>query len=191
MEQTATLPASRAPATSTTCGRGGAGWFGRRALFGGGVGLALLLLAGGCHHRGTVKAIDGLATLEIPAGAEGEDAKADHQTHRVELATGDHLNVRLGAFGGTGYTWELVGPAPAVLNTEGAPVTARAQPAADGNTPVGASTWTTFRFRAIAQGHGDLRFVLRRVWEPAAEAARTVDVPVVVKPDTLSAPARE
>jgi predicted secreted protein len=111
----------------------------------------------------------------VPEATGGSTAAADLQ-RAVELRTGQELAVRLGCFSGTGYAWEMAGPAPAVLTME-----AHAAPVSTAQTP-GAPTWTEFRMRAVASGDAALRFVLRRPWEPAGQHARSLDVAVVVLP---------
>lgn len=146
-------------------------------------GAAAGLLAGlalaGCQQP--LRADGNKAVLEIPA-AQGEAAqKADAQDHPVELVMGQDLEVRLGSQAGTGYEWQLAGPAPAVVQMEGQPSTApAAAPAGQPSGAVGAGTWTTFTFHSVACGDGSIRFLLRRSWEPVEQAARQVNVPLTV-----------
>lgn len=133
----------------------------------------------GCQQKQVVP-VDGIVTLEIPAAAGSEARKSDDASHPVQLAPGNTLVVKLGAFGATGYVWEMAGPAPAVLTGNGTSVT-EPQKVNGVAQPVGGGTWTTFRFLAIAQGQGDMRFLLRRPWEGTAVPARTINVPVTVK----------
>ena len=132
----------------------------------------------GCQHE-AVKPVEGVVTLNIPT-LTGDDARrADSMAHPVDMSPGDRLVVRLGAHGGTGFVWEMAGPAAAVLNATGPASTEPAVKSAAG--PVaGADTWTSFQFQAIAQGQGDLRFILRRPWEATQPSARVVNVPITV-----------
>lgn len=149
-----------------------------RTCWGAGAGLVAGLTLAGCQQP--LRADGNKAVLEIPA-AQGEAAqKADAQDHPVELVMGQDLEVRLGSQAGTGYEWQLAGPAPAVVQMDGQPTTAAAAPTGQASGAVGAGTWTTFAFHSVACGDGSIRFLLRRSWEPVDKAARQVSVPLTV-----------
>ncbi len=147
------------------------------------VAFGIAVLAG-CQSP-AITPVNGVATLEIPAASGSDAAKADAKPHPVALKPSDRLRVLLNAPSGTGYVWQLAGSAPAVLNSNGIITTGpAATPDSAKPAPAGAPTCTTFEFLAIAQGEGDLRFVLRRPWEvPPNGVARTVNVPVTVAID--------
>lgn len=148
-------------------------------------------IASGCE-TGAIGPTDGRVLLEMPVtqGSAIDPDKVEIEKRSVELHPSNSLLVRLGAYGGTGYVWELAGPAPAVLNAEGLPKVEASSDAAPGavpgavpSAPPGAAQWTAFEFVAISQGKGTVRFVLRRPWEPADQWVRRVDVSVKVTPD--------
>lgn len=121
------------------------------------------------------RAVEGEVCIEIPASS-GESPAEQHPCHSVELKVSEELAIRLGAFGGTGFAWEMAGPVPAVLQSQGGGTVTPT----DGRP--GAATWTTFRMRAVAQGDASLRFLLRRPWEPVGHHDRQVDIAVTVIP---------
>jgi len=137
---------------------------------------SLMLAAGGLTGcQKPLTATDGVVRFDVPAEVDGKPGPAAIR-QPVELAPKDALIVRLGQHGGTGYVWQLAGPAPAVLTVEGQPTIEAA------NSLAGGEQWTTFTFGAVAQGDGTVRFVLRRPWEAGNEESRCVDMPVKVVP---------
>ncbi|MBL9140258.1 MAG: protease inhibitor I42 family protein [Phycisphaerae bacterium] len=153
------------------------------------IALAFVCALPGCAAH-AIHAADGIATVEVPApvsapisAPKSSAARETSESKSVALCVTDRLVVRLGASAGTGYAWQLAGPAPAVLTANGEPVTR------SDSALAGGPQWTEFTFTAISQGEGTLRFVLRRPWEPAADHARLVDVAVTVSPAAADAPA--
>lgn len=142
---------------------------------------AVACAAVGCGSHAE-RSAGGMLVFEVaPASGAGSDAPVQRSGRMV---VGERLEVRLGAYAGTGYLWTLAGPVPACfqMTTADPAGTVRPQGPADGR--VGGGTMTTFGMTAIGQGEGTLRFVLARPWESGAQAApaRTVDVEVRVDP---------
>jgi predicted secreted protein len=148
-----------------------------RAIAAVGLGLAFLVTCGCATNRSA----GGMLVLEVPA-APGVDAAPKEV--RGQMTVGERLEVRLGAFAGTGYAWSLSGPVPAVMQPTGTdPAGAVTPMSTDGR--VGGATMTTFGMTAVGQGEAHMRFELARPWErtpDGAKAARTVEVIVDVRP---------
>jgi predicted secreted protein len=144
-----------------------------------------------CSSNGTQRSAGGILLLEVPSEqAQGE------KPHEVagRMKVGERLEVRLGASAGTGYVWTLAGPVPANMQMTTADPAGRVVPVSGGERLVGGATMTTFGMTAVAQGEGNLRFVLVRPWEKgeAAKPARTVEVSIEVRPaDSSSSEAGE
>jgi len=145
--------------------------------------VALVALAAapivGCApaHRAT----GGILVIEV-APRSGDEAKVPPPLTGA-MTVGERLEVRLGAYSGTGYRWVLAGPVPANLHmTTGDP--AGKEVPVEGATPrPGGATMTTFGMTATAQGEARMRFELARPWEQGEQAvARRVDVVVDVRP---------
>lgn len=143
------------------------------------VGLLLALLATcGCA---TNRSAGGMLVLEVPA-APGVDAAPKEV--RGQMTVGERLEVRLGAFAGTGYAWSLSGPVPAVMQPTGSDPAGAVTPMSNDGR-VGGATMTTFGMTAVGQGEARMRYELARSWErtpDGAKAARTVEVVVDVRP---------
>lgn len=141
------------------------------------LGLALLATCGCATNRSA----GGMLVLEVPAAPGGDAAP---KTMRGQMTVGERLEVRLGAYAGTGYAWTLSGPAPAVMQPTGSDPAGAVTPAsADGRR--GGATMTTFGMTAVGQGEARMRYELARPWErtpDGAKAARTVEVIVDVRP---------
>jgi predicted secreted protein len=99
-----------------------------------------------------------------------------------EMEVGQRLEVRLGANAGTGFSWQMAGPAPAVMSLQSTDPAGVVAPVAGEAGRPGGGTVTTFAMTAIAQGEAQLRFVLARPWEKGVAPARVVDVAITVKP---------
>lgn len=145
--------------------------------------LALASLAAcGCA---TNRSAGGMLVIEVPA-APGEDAAP--REIRGQMTVGERLEVRLGAYAGTGYSWTLLGPVPAVMQPTGSdPMGAVAPASTDGR--VGGATMTTFGMTAVGQGEARMRYELARPWErtpDGGKAARAVEVIVEVRPAPAS-----
>ena len=141
---------------------------------------ALLLMAA-CSSNGMQRSTGGILVLEVPS----EQAQGEKPHEVAGRMTGvERLEVRLGASAGTGYVWTLAGPVPANMQMTTADPAGRVAPVSGGERVVGGATMTTFGMTAVAQGEGNLRFVLVRPWEKgeAAMPARTVEVSIEVRP---------
>jgi predicted secreted protein len=141
-----------------------------------------VLLAGGCSAP--ERAAGGILVIEV-APQSGEDAeRADRSPRRGRMTVGERLEVRLGAYGGTGYAWSLVGPLPANMQLSSRDPASSTAPVPGAEGRPGGATMTTFGMNAIAQGEATLRFELARPWErgKGEPPARTVDVSVEVRP---------
>ena len=152
-----------------------------RAAFAAGV-AASMLLAGGCSSPD--RAAGGILVIEV-SPQSGEDAeRADRAPRRGRMTVGERLEVRLGAYGGTGYAWSLAGPLPANMQLSSRDPVSSTAPVAGAEGRPGGATMTTFGMNAVAQGDATLRFELARPWEreKGEPPARTVDVAVEVRP---------
>ena len=137
--------------------------------------------SGGCaSHRSA----GGMLVIEVPAASGGEAGRPETKEIRGQMTVGERLEVRLGAYAGTGYSWTLSGPVPAVMQATGRdPAGAVSSASNDGR--VGGPTVTTFGMTAVGQGQARMRYELARPWErtpDGARAARTVEVIVDVRP---------
>ena len=101
------------------------------------------------------------------------NGKADGK--RVELARGQELVLSLEENPTTGFRWEVVQRAAAVIEIVG-----EGRYAAASTGRVGSGGTTTWRFRATRTGSDTLRLVYRRSWEkdqpPAESFSCTVNV---------------
>ena len=145
--------------------------------------LAAPALLAACSSVPLDRSAGGILSLEVPAAASAQAS----EVRRGEMKVGERLEVRLGAYGGTGYSWALAGPVPATMQMTSADPAGAVAPAKDAAAApgrVGGATVTTFGMNAVAQGEARLRFVLARPWEKGADArpARTVDVEVEIQP---------
>lgn len=141
---------------------------------------ALLLAAGvlaGCEAP--QRASDGALVFQV-ANESGEARQP--KVLKGEMEVGQRLEVRLGANAGTGFSWQMAGPAPAVMNLQSTDPAGVVAPVAGEAGRAGGGTVTTFAMTAVAQGDAQLRFVLARPWEKGVAPARVVDVAVTVKP---------
>lgn len=134
-------------------------------------------LSAGCEAP--QQATDGALVVQV-ANEPGE-ARAP-KVLRGEMEVGQRLEVRLGASAGTGFSWQMAGPAPAVMSLQTTDPAGVVAPAAGEAGRPGGGTVTTFAMTAIAQGDAQLRFVLARPWEKGVAPARVVDLAVTVKP---------
>ena len=95
---------------------------------------------------------------------------------RVEIAKGQHLEIRLPVQGGTGFTWELASKPSAPVGLIGSKVL----PAEAGNRPGGPQV-QLFTFKPGTTGSGEIQLNYRRPWEKNTPPARTFLVHVVVQ----------
>ena len=146
------------------------------------VAAASALLAGGCSSP--ERAAGGILVIEVAPESGDAAQRADRSPRRGRMAVGERLEVRLGAYGGTGYAWSLVGPLPANMQLSSRDPASSTEPVPGAEGRPGGATMTTFGMTAIAQGDATLRFELARPWErgKGEPAARTVDVAVEVRP---------
>jgi predicted secreted protein len=139
-------------------------------------------VAGGCASP--ERSAGGMLVIEVAPESGEASAAADRTPRRGRMTVGERLEVRLGAFGGTGYAWTLVGPLPASMQLSSRDPASSTAPVPGAEGRPGGATMTTFGMTAIAQGDATLRFELARPWErdKGQAAARTVDVSIEVRP---------
>jgi predicted secreted protein len=125
------------------------------------------------------RASDGALVLQV-ATESGE--VREPKVLKGEMEVGQRLEVRLGANAGTGFAWQMAGPAPAVMSLQSTDPAGVVAPAPGEGGRAGGGTVTTFAMTAVAQGDAQLRFVLARPWEKGVAPARVVDLAVTVKP---------
>lgn len=143
-------------------------------------GAALLAAVAGC--QAPQRSEQGVLMIQI-ANAQGDAAaKADATPSKGTMTVGQRLEIRLGASAGTGYVWQMAGPAPAIMSLESKDPAGVVTPAAGADARTGGPTVTTYAMSAIMQGEATLRFVLTRPWEKDAAPARRVDIQVTVEP---------
>lgn len=142
--------------------------------------LAATLALGGCLMFGSQRSAGGILVLEVPAAASGGES-SDTAERSGEMTVGERLEVRLGAFAGTGYSWTLAGPIPANMQMTTADPAGSTAPAAGTEGRAGGPTWTVFGMNAVAQGEAQLRFALVRPWENDAKVPPAREVEVTVK----------
>ena len=92
------------------------------------------------------------------------------------LSRGDVLKVSLTATSGTGYTWQVVPSADALVRQVGD----MKFKAADNQMP-GASGHQIFRFSVEASGTGSLEFRYVRPWEKDTPPAKVFKILLIVK----------
>lgn len=97
----------------------------------------------------------------------------------IDLRLGQEIEVRLEANPTTGYRWQMVREAPAVLDSLAAETYA---PAPAAPRVVGGGGTMRWRFRAARAGHDSLQLVYRRPWEPDSPPAQTFSCEVTVQP---------
>ncbi|MBX6323211.1 MAG: protease inhibitor I42 family protein, partial [Rhodospirillaceae bacterium] len=78
----------------------------------------------------------------------------------AEARVGDHVEVRLKAQFGTGFSWALSGSPPPAL----APTAETIEPVEAPQPPEGGFETQVFSFDAVAPGEARLDFVYRRPW---------------------------
>ena len=141
-----------------------------------------LVAAGGCSSP--ERAAGGILVIEVAPQSGNEAERADRAPRRGRMTVGERLEVRLGAYGGTGYAWSLVGPIPANMQLSSRDPASSTAPVPGAEGRPGGATMTTFGMSAVAQGEATLRFELARPWErgKGEPPARTVDIAVEVRP---------
>ena len=97
---------------------------------------------------------------------------------QVTLTVGQELAVELRANITTGYQWQLVPPVPDVVTVIDRG-TYSAAPGSEGR--VGAGGTTSFVFRAVRPGRGEVNLAYQRPWETDVAPARTVRFDVEVR----------
>lgn len=97
----------------------------------------------------------------------------------IDLQLGQEIEVRLEANPTTGFRWQMVRAAPAVLDSLARDSYAPA-PAAPG--VLGGGGTVRWRFRAARAGQDSLRLVYRRPWEQDNAPAQTFSCEVIVRP---------
>jgi predicted secreted protein len=141
------------------------------------------VLSSGCSAFAPPHSSGGILVIEVPADSGPDAVEADRSTREGEMKVGDRLEVRLGAYAGTGFAWSLAGPVPGNMQMTTADPAGKVGPVAGTTTRPGGATMSTFGMTAVAQGDAKMRFVLMRPWETDGkrQVARTVEVEVVVK----------
>lgn len=141
------------------------------------------MMPSGCSTFAAPHSAGGILVIEVPAANGPDAAEADRSTREGEMMVGERLEVRLGAYAGTGFSWSIAGPVPANMQMTTADPAGITEPLDRKNPRPGGATMSTFGMTAVAQGDAKMRFVLMRPWETDGkrEVARTVDVEVVVK----------
>jgi len=141
------------------------------------------VLSSGCSAFAPPHSSGGILVIEVPADSGPDAVEADRSTREGEMKVGDRLEVRLGAYAGTGFAWSLAGPVPGNMQMTTADPAGKVEPVAGTTTRPGGATMSTFGMTAVAQGDAKMRFVLMRPWETDGkrQVARTVEVEVVVK----------
>ena len=127
------------------------------------------------------QAADGMLVIKV-ANAAGAEAPKAPKPIEGRMEVGQRLEIQLGANAGTGYAWQMAGPAPAVMSLQSTDPAGVVTPVQGEAGRAGGGTVTTYAMTAIAQGEARLRFVLARPWEKGVEPVRVVDVEVKVDP---------
>ncbi|KRG72018.1 hypothetical protein ABB29_00700 [Pseudoxanthomonas dokdonensis] len=99
----------------------------------------------------------------------------------VQLMVGQTLRVELDTSPASGYAWELDGDLPPGLSIETDPGAGPLQSKMPGPA---AGTHQIWNFRATRPGRVRLRFLYRRAWERADQAARSAAFEVGVRPQS-------
>ena len=97
--------------------------------------LVATVLAGCALTRGE-RSAGGILAIDVPAEAGNDLAVVSRSG---TMTVGERLEVRLGAFGGTGHAWILAGPAPANMQMTSADPAGSVKPAGEAGRPGGAS----------------------------------------------------
>ncbi len=95
--------------------------------------------------------------------------------HRVELKTGQTLDISLEANPTTGYTWEAEGLDEHILQPVGEP---EFKPQSN---LIGAPGILALHFQAVGTGQTTLKLVYHRPWEKEVKPLETYSVEVVVR----------
>ena len=103
---------------------------------------------------------------------------ADMGRH-IDLRMNQEMELRLEANPTTGYRWQVIHAAPAVLDVL---AEERHAPAPSAPGVVGGGGTMTWRFRAARAGQDSLELVYRRPWEPESASAQTFKCEVTVRP---------
>lgn len=90
------------------------------------------------------------------------------------IHVGDVLNLELPEILGTGYSWEPVETAAAILRV----IKSEHKP---GSSMPGAPGTKIYRFEATARGDGRIELALRRPWEPVGTRAESFVVRISVQ----------
>jgi predicted secreted protein len=144
---------------------------------------ATLLVGCAPAHR----ASGGILVIEV-SPRSGDETKVPPPLTGA-MTVGERLEVRLGAYAGTGYRWILAGPVPANLHMTTGDPAGQVAPTEGASARPGGATMTTFGMTATAQGEARMRFELARPWEQGEQAvARRVDVVVDVRPQPAMDP---
>ena len=113
----------------------------------------------------------GLAAVGVAVAA----VALDESRTEARATVGDHVEVRLKAQFGTGYSWALAEPAQGILR----PLSETMAPA-EASQPGGFET-QIFAFEATAPGEARLAFVYRRPWMPDDPSNRRLEFAVTIQ----------
>jgi inhibitor of cysteine peptidase len=128
--------------------------------------------------RSVLLIICGLLLAGCRGAAPVQLTAADVGRH-IGLRLGQEIEVRLEANPTTGYRWQMVHEAPAVLDFLVAETYA---PAPSAPRAVGGGGTVTWRFRAARPGQDSLQLLYRRPWEADSAPARTFKCDITVQP---------
>lgn len=112
--------------------------------------------------------------IAVTVKADADDAAGEGLT--VDIKAGDFFKVELYAAGGTGYEWELLNKALKLVKVENSYSVAETPNLAGGKM----RTVYILQAKPGTAGQETVVFALRRSWQPANMAARTVSCEVKV-----------
>lgn len=115
-----------------------------------------------------------LIALSACSGPAAKLEKKDNGT-LVDLKAGETFTVSLEGNPTTGYSWEVEGIDPAVIELSGEP------DYKSDSSLVGSGGMFKFTFKAVAAGASSLKLVYHRPWEEDVEPLETFEVLVNVK----------
>jgi len=131
----------------------------------------------GMHSR-HILLLAGLMLVSCQPPAPLQLTRDDLGKH-IDLRLGQEIELRLAANPTTGYRWQVVHAAPAVLDTLAGETFS---PASAAPGVAGGGGTVTWRFRATRVGRDNLQLVYRRPWESGAIPAQTFVCEVAVNP---------
>ncbi len=130
------------------------------------------------RRRDIILLLAGLMLVSCQPPAPLQLTQDDLGKH-IDLRLGQEIELRLDANPTTGYRWQVVQAAPAVLDTLAGEMYL---PASAAPGVAGGGGTVTWRFRATRVGRDNLQLVYRRPWEPDSVPAQTFVCEVAVNP---------